>query len=97
MKMMPDAFMGYKIARDGLYIRCCSYCPDKAELEHWAEHCGTPTPVTHSICPKCFAAQMDKLVPDFKPGEAEEYHQWIKNFHAQIALDGPSQMSSVAG
>lgn len=49
--MIERAFVGYAIGSRGLFIRCCSYCPDKAALEEWAEK--KKTPITHTICPEC--------------------------------------------
>ena len=67
---MPRAFIGYGFSgKTGAYIRCCSTCPDKAQLEAWAARGPAPLPVTHGICPACYQTQMARLM-----GEADDLY-----------------------
>jgi hypothetical protein len=59
---LPAAWMGYASdSKKFCAVRVCCYCPDKAEAEKLAH----PLPVSHGICPACYAAQSKAIIPDF--------------------------------
>ena len=55
------AFLGYKLSHGSLLIRACASCPGRAEVEAFAR-AEPPVPVTHGICPACYAKAMAEVL-----------------------------------
>ena len=55
---LPKAWLGYSPCKGGGFaVRVCAWCSDKAEAERLAR----PLPITHTICPACYARQLAQL------------------------------------
>lgn len=59
--LFNEAFLGFVIASDGLYIRCCAACPGKRFVHALAFSGKQPTPISHGLCVPHFNKQMEEL------------------------------------